>query len=238
MLDQVNHWMQVAATVVDCLLLLRVLTLKLYKTYAFVTLAALLTVFFDAVLLWLGPDSREFTRVFLYSRFLYAFVFPAVAYDVFEEAKGQVAKFRRLGMQRLISSIILAAIFGFIVAGFAGAEQENQGDATLATLALVVWAASSTASVAFLWSMRRVIRIQKIEIPRNTSVLVIFYGLTFGIEVVSCLYAIAGPLLNTAVSGSIELSVNIFEIAITAWCILKLRAMPSDMQPEPQNARS
>ena len=238
MLDQVNHWMQLAATAADCLLLLRILTLRLYRTYSFVTLAAVLAVFFDAVLLWLGQESREFTRVFLYSRFLYAFVFPAVAYDVFEEAKGQVAKFRRLGIQRLISSIILAAIFGFIVAGFAGTEQEHQADATLATVALVVWAASSTASVAFLWSMRRVIRIQKIEMPRNTSVLVVFYGLAFSIEVLSCLYAIAGPLLNTAVSGIIELTVNIFGIAITAWCILKLRAMPSDMQSEPQNARS
>ena len=237
MLDQVNHWMQVAATAIDCLLLLRILTLKLYKTYAFITLAAILEVFFDAVLLWLGADSREFIRVFLYSRFLYAFVFPAVAYDVFEEAKGQVAKFRRLGMQRLISSIILAAIFGFIVAGFAGTEPENQGDATLATVALVVWAASSTASVAFLWSMRRVIRIQKIELPRNASVFVVFYGLAFSIEVLSCLMMIAGPLLNTSVSGIIELSANAFGIAITAWCILKLRAMPSDMQPAPRNAQ-
>ncbi|MBV8811307.1 MAG: hypothetical protein JO033_21775 [Acidobacteriaceae bacterium] len=236
MLDQVNHWVDVAATAVDCLLLLRILTLKLFRPYVFVTLFALLAVLFDGVMLWLGPDSREFLRVFLYSRFLYALVFPAVAYDVFEEAKGQVAKFRKLGLRRLVSSIILAAVFGFLVAGFGGVEQESGGDATLATVALVVWAAAATASMAFLWSMRRAIRTQKMEVPRNTSVFMVFFSLAFAMELLSCLFDVAIPLLNAPLSGAIQLAINAFGIAITTWCILKLRAMPSDMQPEPEKA--
>ncbi len=236
MLDQVNHWVDVAATAVDCLLLLRILTLRLFRPYVFVTLFCLLGVLFDSVMLWLGPDSREFTRVFFYSRFLYALVFPAVAYDVFEEAKGQVAKFRRLGVRRLVSTIILAAVFGFLVAGLGGVEQAGGGDATLATVAVVVWAASPTASMAFLWAMRRAIRTQTIEVPRNTSVFMVFFSLAFAMELLSCLFDIAAPLLSAGLSGAIQLAINAFGIAITAWCILKLRAMPSDMEPEPQKA--
>src|SRR5579875_1216112 len=103
MLNQVNHWMDFVGTAVDCALLLRILLLRLHRTYLFITLAAVLAVFFDGILLWLGPDSREFSRVFIYSRFLYIVVFPAAAWDVFEEAKGPVASLRRLGMRRLVS---------------------------------------------------------------------------------------------------------------------------------------
>ena len=44
-MSQVNHWFDFAATAIDLLLLLRVLTLKLHRTYFFIALACLLVVF-------------------------------------------------------------------------------------------------------------------------------------------------------------------------------------------------
>jgi hypothetical protein len=51
MLSQLNHWMQYVGVAVDALLLLRILTLKLHRSYVFITLASVLAVFFDAIAL-------------------------------------------------------------------------------------------------------------------------------------------------------------------------------------------
>ncbi len=237
MLTQTNHWLEFVATAIDAALLLRILTLKLHRTYTFITLAATLAVFLDGVMLWLGSDSKEFTRVFVYSRFLYAFVFPAAAWDVFEEIKAQVAKLRRLAIFRLISSLILAAIFGFMITGFASIEDQNGGPALGPTLALVIWAASSTASLALLWSMHRAIRAQHIELPRNTLVWLIFFQLSLIAEVLACLFTIAGPLLSAPVPDVLALLLSLYGIGITVWCIWKLRALPSDVPSAPEQAK-
>jgi hypothetical protein len=188
-------------------------------------------------MLWLGSDSKEFTRVFIYSRFLYGFVFPAAAWDVFEEIRTQVAKLRRLAIFRLISSLILAAIFGFAIVGFAGVEDESGGPGLAPTLGFVIWAAAATASLALLWSMHRAIRAQHIQTPRNTFVWLIFFQLTLIGEVFACLFTISAPLLNAAARDLVQFVFSLYGMAITVWCVLKLRAIPSDLPSAPEKAK-
>ncbi len=237
MLTQANHWLEYVATAMDAALLVRILTLKLHRTYTFITLAATLAVFLDAVMLWLGSDSKEFVRVFFYSRFLYAFVYPAAAWDVFEEIKTQVAKLRRLAIFRLISSLILAAIFGFMIAGFASVDDQNGGPTLGPTLAFVIWAASSTASLALLWSMHRAIRAQHIEISGNTFVWLVFFQLSFIAEVLACLFTISGPLLSAPIPEVLGFILLLYGAAITVWCVWKLRAVTSDVPSAPEKAK-
>lgn len=236
MLNQVNHWMDFVGTAVDCALLLRILLLRLHRTYLFITLATVLAVFFDAVLLWLWPDARAISRVVIYSRFLYVIVFPAAAWDVFEEARGPIAALRRLGMRRLVSSLIFAGIFGFILAAFAGSDEQNGPEARMDMLAIVCWAASSTACLAFLWAMRRTIKSKNLSLPRNTSVWLAFYQLSFLAEAAACLFAISAPLMANLVSDGVQAVFNIYDIAITTWCVIKLRGNPSDVPTAPENA--
>ena len=236
MLNQANHWLEFVATAIDVILLLRILTLKLHRTYTFITLAALLSVFIDGVMLWLGSDSKEFERVFIYSRFLYGFVFPAAAWDVFEEIRTQVAKLRRLAIFRLISSLILAAIFGFAIVGFAGVEDESGGPGLAPTLAFVIWAAAATASLALLWSMHRAIRAQHIEMPRNTFVWLVFFQLALIGEVFACLFTISGPLLSADIRELLAFILSLYGVAITVWCVLKLKAIPSDLRSASEKA--
>jgi hypothetical protein len=68
MVSQLNHWIEIAGSAVDALLLFRVLQLKLYRVYVFITLSCVLAVFFDGLMLWFHSDSREFARILIYSR--------------------------------------------------------------------------------------------------------------------------------------------------------------------------
>ncbi|MBV9158441.1 MAG: hypothetical protein JO097_19430 [Acidobacteriaceae bacterium] len=235
MLTQANHWLDIAGTVIDGLLLCRVLLLKLHRVYLFITLVCLLGLFFDIVLLWLGPSSQESARVFLYSRFLYAVLFPAVAWEVFEEMKLQISKLRRLGILRLISGLLLATIFGLIVSAFAENEP-GAPPARLATLAVVLWAGSSTACLTFLFALQKNLRAQEIMLPRNTFVWLIFYQLSFTYEILSCFFLVVAPLLKSPAIDTVQLFLSIYDIAITSWCILKLRSLPSDVPSAPEKA--
>jgi hypothetical protein len=235
MLNQVNHWLEVAGTAVDALLVLRILQLRLHRTYLYITLACVLSVFFDGIMLWFHSDSREFGRIFIYSRFLYIFVYPAAAHDVWEEVKTQVARIRRLATFRLVSSLLLAAVLGLIISGLAGSDEAG-GEAVLATFGVILWAASTTASLAFLWSMHRLVRAQKIEAPGNTAVWLLFYQLSLSGEVVACFLLIIDQQFNSVVTTAIDVSLGLYGILITLWCIWKLRALPSDVSSAPENA--
>jgi hypothetical protein len=229
MLRDVNHWLQIAGTAVDALLLARILLLRLHRTYLFITLACVLAVFFDGVELWLGAESREFGRVFVYSRFLYAFVYPVAAADVWEEVKGQLSRLRRVGIIRLSSSLLLATIFGLIVSSFASSD--DNGDVLVTTFAVVLWAASSAASLAFLWSMRRVTIAQKIELPHNTSVWLTFWGLSLLGEVIACFLVIIVPLFRASIMDALDLLLNCYGILIALWCVWRLRGISSSKLP-------
>ncbi len=235
MLTQVNHWIEAAGVAIDALLLLRILQLRLYRTYLFITLACVVSLFFDSVGLWLGTDSRESVRVFLYSRFLYAFLFPAASYDVWEEVKTQIAQIRRFATFRLVASLTLTAILGLIIAGLAGNE-ENGSETFVGTFAIILWAAATTASLAFLWSLHRLARAQKIALPNNTAVWLLYYQLSLAGEIIACFLIIIGAQFNGFVTNAFDISLNLYGVFITIWCIWRLRALASDVPSAPENA--
>jgi hypothetical protein len=229
MLNQGTYWVEIAAAVVDALLLGRLLLLKLQRTYLFITIVCVLAVFFDVVTLWLGIQSAESGRVSLYSRFLYVLVYPAAAWDVFEEIGSRVAQLRRAAMFRLASSLIMAALFGVVFLVFADTSESGGTEASVALLAIVLSTGSSIASVAFLWSMHRALRKQKIALPNNTHVWLVFFELLLAVEVLICIYAIAGPLLNETAEDIANIVFNTYGIVITLWCVWKLRPVASDL---------
>jgi hypothetical protein len=230
MLSKVNHWIEIAGTAVDVLLLARVMLLKLSKTYLFITLACLLAVFFDGVSLWLG---RDFARVFVYSRFLYAFVIPAAAYDVWEEMKGQIVHIRQMAIRRLVSSLILASVFGFVFVKLSLSDSDT--DQT-ADLAVIVWAACITASLAFLWSMGRWVRAKKIPTPNNTFVWLIFFQFYLIAEVIACIYIMASSLFPVGSADLLTFALGVYEILLTVWCIWRLRPLSSSVPSTPAQA--
>jgi hypothetical protein len=238
MLSQVNHWMDFGSAGIDLILLLRVLTLKLHKTYLFITLACVLAVFFDGVTIWLGSESQESLRVFAYSRFLFAFVYPVAAWDVFEELKTALAGLRRLAISRTVTSLLMMTVFGLLLAGFADSGSDPNNLRFIFSLAVIVWTGSATGSLAFLWVMHRAVRAEKLDPPRNTHVWLIYFELFLAGEVVSCFYFLLPPFLNKNAIEILSLILGLYGIGITAWCILKLRAIPSDVPSTPLSANS
>lgn len=235
MLSQLNHWIEIAGVAADAMLLLRILQLKLHRTYFYITLACALGLIFDFAGVWFGIESRESIRIFLYSRFLYAVIYPAAAYDVWEEVATQVAKLRKFAMLRLAASLTLASIFGLFIASFAVSD-DNGGDTLVATFAVILWAAVTTASLAFLWSMHRAVRAQKIVLPNNTAVWLLFYQLLLAGEVGACFLIIIGQQFNTFVTNSLDISLNLYGILIIAWCIWKLKALALDVPSAKEKA--
>lgn len=236
MLSGASHWIEIAGTAADALLLCRVLLLKLQRVYLFITLACLLEVFFDCIALWLGTDSNESLRVFIYSRFLYAFLFPLVGWDVFEEMKSQISKLRRIAAGKLMSGLFFATVFGFLLSMFAAPAQNNGEPSLVATLGLVLWAGSSTASLAFLWTLRRAIRAQNLERPNNTFVWLVFWQLFLLAQVLYCFCSLVVPFFKNSAAEILDIVFNTYGIAIVGWCILKLRALPSDVPSAPASA--
>jgi hypothetical protein len=235
-LSQVNHWFDFAATAIDLLLLLRVLTLKLHRTYFFIALACLLSVFFDGVALWLGPDSQENFRVFLYSRFLYAFVFPVAAWDVFEEFAPNLAKLRRLAISRTITSLVLITLFGLALSAFLASGSEGDDSTFIKTLAVFVWTGAAAASLSFLWVMHKELRTQKLVPPRNTSVWLLFYELILLGEIATCFLLQISGIFSQMVAEILMLAVMSYGMGVTLWCAIKLRGLHIESPPEPAKA--
>src|SRR3954454_4467141 len=235
MLEQSTHWLEIAGTALDGLLLLRVLQLRLHRVYAFLTLACGLALFFDGVGLWLGIDSEENMRVFLYSRFLYTFMYPLVAWDVFEQMSHQIGTLRRMAMGRLISALVLTSILGLLIAS-SGDDSPSNG-AVVGTVAIVLWAGASTASLAFLFTLQRILKVQRLELPNNTFVWMRYFELSFLAEVVNCFFSILFSFVkSTAAIGILNIVFICYGITITAWCLLRLRMIQSDVPSAPQQA--
>jgi hypothetical protein len=227
MLSQAVHWMQIVGTIADGLLLLRVVTLKLHRVYAFLALYCALELLFDVAAWWLGWQSEASTRLYFYSRFLYAALFPAMAWDVFEELKSQIATLRRLPAARLISGLFVTGMFACLM--FATLQEKDfQGRSGLVDLVGVfVWAGSSSASLVFAWTLYRVTRAQKLELPNNTAVWLIFFVLTLLRAILECGVILFGFKFNSAQQDLVVLAFLSFDVALAAWCILRLKAVPS-----------
>jgi hypothetical protein len=212
-----------------------VLQLRLHRVYAFLTLACGLALFFDGVGLWLGPESEENMRVFLYSRFLYTFIYPLIAWDVFEQMSQQVGNLRKMAMGRLISGLVLTSILGLLISS-AGDDSASNG-AVVGTIAIILWAGASTASLAFLFTVQRILKVQRLELPNNTFVWMRYFELSFLLEVVNCFSSLLFSFVkSTAAISILNIVFLCYGIAITTWCLLRLRMIQSDVPSAPQQA--
>ncbi|HEX4748992.1 MAG TPA: hypothetical protein VH302_05570 [Bryobacteraceae bacterium] len=230
MIDRIDLWVFIAGTAADALLLARVLQLRLPRTYLYITLACIIGLFFDAVQLWFGIRSEETQRIFLYSRFLYAFLYPLAAWDVIEEMKGPVLQLRRVLAGRLVTGLLLTAAFGFILSLFLTSDNDQPFMST--ALALVLWAGASSSTLGFLWSMQRGVKAQQLVRPHNTFVWMTFYQLILLGEVVSCLGGALATLANATVETLVEIVINLFVLGVTIWCIASLKRVSTDVQTE------
>jgi hypothetical protein len=234
MLNQAIHWMQIVGTLADTLLLGRVLSLKLHRVYAFLALYCALELFFDIAAWWLGWESEASTRLYFYSRFLYAALFPAMAWDVFEEVTSQVANLRRLPAARLISGLFVTGFFACLMFATLQEKDFNGSSVLIDLVGVFLWAGSCSASLVFAWTLYRATRTQKIELPNNTSVWLIFFMLTLIRAILECGVILFGFKLNSAQRDVVMLVFLSFDIALTAWCILRLKALPSPGTAAPE----
>jgi len=237
MLSQVNHWMEFVGSAIDLILLLRVLSLRLYRTYLFITLSCLIAVFFDGVQVWLG-ESPEGVRLFFCSRFLFAFLFPLAAWEVFEEIKTPIANLRRLAITRTVTSLLTITILGLIFAGFAENGDDSTGLAFVSTLGMFVWTGSAAGSLAFLWVMRTGMKRQAVQPPHNTFVWLVYFGLSLLGEVLYAFIILVEQALPPLWRDVLYFVLALYGCVVTAWCVLKLRALPSDVSSAPVSESS
>jgi hypothetical protein len=142
-----------------------------------------------------------------------------------------------MAMGRLISGIVLTSILGLLLASSGDSGDSSNNDAVLGTVAIVLWAGASTASLAFLISVQRVLRAQKVELPNNTFVWMRYFELSLLAEVVNCFSLLVFSFVKSTVTiGVINVVFICYEIAITAWCLLRLRMIQSDVPSAPLQA--
>lgn len=224
MLKNAVHWMLIAGTVADLILLLRITTLKLHRLYAFITLDAALGLLFDGVGWWLGWDSREYARVYFYSRFLYAGVLQAVAWDVFEEISTRAAKVRRLATLRLRAGLISTGLLAVFLL-FVLSADSSDGPEGMYFTGTLLWGSSCLTSLLFLIRIYRMLREEKFEIPHNTTIWTRFYQLSFASSLADCALLLSGLNLNSTLSSSLDLVFISFELLLVTWCVMKLRTV-------------
>jgi uncharacterized Tic20 family protein len=244
MLSQMNLWLERASIVLDALLLLRILGLRLHRTYLFITLVAVLSLFYDAIGLALGPESERYFRVVILSKFLYAIVFPLAIWDVFEEAKPMVDKTRQMAMSRTIGSLIFITLWGLLIAALSAGDDNDQ-IGYLLRLAVIVWTGSVAAALAFLWVMRRSGKALSWDLPRNTRVWFRYFQLTLVIEAINCLLALvipsvksSGSALPAGVEDGFSIALQLADMLLVGWCVWKLRAIEPDVPGDAVNANS
>ncbi len=241
MLTQLDHWLEYTSAAMDAALLLRVLTLRLQRTYVFLTLACALAVLFDVAILSLARDSPERVRVGVYSSLLVAFVFPLAAWDVFEEIATSMAAMRRVAILRTLTSLLMVTFFGLVLASPSFHSDDPAGLAFLLTLTVIVSTGSATGCLTFFWAMRRAMRVQKITLPHNTFVWMVYYALLMGGQIVTWMLLLlvdALALSASAFATCINIAVDTFSVAITVWCAVRLRALPKDVPSATLNEQS
>lgn len=227
MLKEAMHWMLLSGSVLDTLLLVRVLGLRLYRVYAFITLDCLLGAMLDWVSVYFGLDSPESHRVDIYTRFLFAVLTPLIAWDVFEEVKSEVSKIRQLEAVRMGLSLIIIGVFSLLLLFNVTSAQSAEAEAEWpAALGLFLWGGSCITSVIFLWRIWRTARKLEVALPRNTTVWWIYYMLTMGSSVVSVAFLFSGWKLNPDMVTTV---MTAFLIGCTVFCLARLRASPVEM---------
>jgi hypothetical protein len=233
MILQFIHWADMAGTVVEGLLLIRMLTLRLQRTYAFVTLYWAVNLIFDAAAWRFGWESSQTAKLQLYGLFLTAVLLPLVAWDAFEEMRKAIGKIRMLHASRMVSAlfvtVVLAAFWSFIN----NLQSDAQAGSGTAIMAILLWFGSACASLLFLWTLRRFVQKQSIATPRNTSVWEWLFLIVFMCQILDFVSAPAG---ETA-SRMVGLIVGFVSVCAMMWALIRIRAVPDEISSEPQIAR-
>jgi hypothetical protein len=230
MMKEAMHWMLLSGSVLDTVLLVRVLGLRLQRIYAFITLDCVLSVLFDWTAAYLGWDSPAALRVFVFSRFLYVVLTPLIVWDVFEEVKLETAKVRRLEAVRMIMSLVIMAVFFFVM--LANVIFAAPSDATAGwpgALGFLLWGAACFTGMIFIWRTRRSVLKQEGALPRNTTVWSIYYMLTLASSVVDVGIAFSG---SKAYEDAFNIIVSVWLIGCTIFCVLRLRGAPIPIENE------
>jgi diacylglycerol kinase len=113
--------------------------------------------------------------------------------------------------------------------------------AFLLTLTVIVSTGSATGCLTFFWAMRRAMRVQKITLPHNTFVWMVYYALLMGGQIVTWMLLLlvdALALSASAFATCINIAVDTFSVAITVWCAVRLRALPKDVPSATLNEQS
>ena len=112
-------------------------------------------------------------------------------------------------------------------------------------LALVVWTGSVAAALAFLWVMRRGVKLSQLQLPRNTLIWFRYFQLILVVEAISCTLYLILPALQGAGNHMAEMIeqtsypvLQVFDILLTAWCVLNLRSIPSDASNVPADVKT
>ena len=228
MLKEILHWMLIAGTAADVILLLRLLTLKLHRVYVFIALDCSLGVLFDAVTLWFGWDSPASTAAFQYSRLLFAAVTPMIAWDVFEELVTRQPAARQIAATHLRANLLSGIVFAVFLLLIAAIFGTAEGDEFLAFTGVALWACAAVLSLNFIWRTVAALHAKNIELPRNTQIWSTFYRLSFGWTAVLIAMVFFGfPSTNTQ-SDVVTIVSVVFDVSITAWCVLRLKASHGD----------
>src|ERR1700761_3156807 len=236
MLKHVIEWLQMVVTVVEGLLLLRVLSLKLHRVYAFITLYCVLNLFFDAASWYLGWETPETGHIFIYSLFFFAPLYPLASWDVFEESKTMLAKLRRLQMIRLVSGLFLTCLWA-LLRGLTIEPTDTSGNPIMAaSIGIFLLTGSASACAAFLWFMYRFIRTNKLGIAHNTVIWMLFFILALTLQIADCLAEFIRSLIPPLASDLASLVLLSLDSVLFAWCILRLKAVPSDVPSAPEKA--
>lgn len=230
------EWLQMAVTVAEGLLLVRVLSLKLHRVYAYITLYCVLNLFFDAASWYLGWEAPETGRIFIYSLFFFAPLYPLAAWDVFEESKAMIGKLRRLQMIRLVSGLLLTSLCALLL-GLTVEPTDTSGNSMMAPfIGVFLLTGSASACAAFLWFVYRFTRVNKIALAHNTVVWIVFFIVALSLEIIDCMAEFIRSLIPALASDLLSLVLLSLGFLVLAWCTLRLKAVPSELPSAPEKA--
>ncbi|HEX4772040.1 MAG TPA: hypothetical protein VH351_14485 [Bryobacteraceae bacterium] len=228
MADRIIFWLNVVSTAADALLLLRFLQLRLTRVYTFIGLYLVITVLLDSGFWLAGFHTPASDRVFVYSRFVMALVFPLAAWDVFEEVQEQTAKFRRVHTLRLLSGFLMAAIFALLFSAFFSSDEEVSGiSGTAFQSALALWAISTVTSLLFIVNMRRSARAQQLALPLNTRIFWVFFLTLLLCEIAQAIEVLMGPWISRF-ADPLEMLFGTIGIAVVLWCTIRLKRIATN----------
>jgi hypothetical protein len=230
MVLQILHWVNMAGTVLEGLLLVRILALKLQRVYTFVTLYWVVNLIFDCASWFFGWESSESTRLQIYGLFITALLLPLVAWDAFEEMKAAVAKMRMLHASRMVMALLVAVLLSVFWSVYVSSQSEAGAEAGVALMGFFLWMGSASVAALFLWIFRKFTRKENLATPRNTSVWTWLFLVLICCQFVGFVAAPAG----TEASRIMDIALTSITVLAMLAALVAIRPAPTDVETAPQ----